>query len=631
MIIRRPQPKALGINEPLRHEHHSRPMTRRQLLAQGFITGGATIVAPSLLGLFANPRMAHALSTDIEALKAPAFCNIQEGAGKVPFICFDLAGGANIAGSNVLIGQGGRQDNFLSTAGYVKHGLAGGMSPTASVTGSFIDNRLGLLFHSDSAFLRGMMTKISPSTAANINGCVIPARSENDTGNNPHNPMYGIARAGARGSLLGNIGSQNSDSGGNSMAPAMMMDPALRPTKIDRSSDTTGLVDVGDLGTMFTGPTGLGDTVSVMESIERVSDSKLDRVSTLLGGSGDADQKKLVQCSYVKTADTTEKFSSTDVVNPQSVNDVLVGPSTPAAIWELNNFRSSGEYDKTASVAKLVINGYAGAGTISMGGFDYHTGERATGELRDFRAGECMGACLEYAARKGRPLMLYCFSDGSLNSNGRIDNSVNGRGKGEWTGDNQAVAASFFLVYSPNGRPNLARPPSAGSLTGWQIGSMNAGGDTLTASSPAANAVNLLVETIILNYMALHGEEGQFQTLFPNSGLSTGQLSSLIAFSSLSNVAPPPPPPPPPPVVITSCSSAGASISANHGHTLTVPPADLDSVTPRTYSIMGASLHNHTVTLSVQNLQALRLGPVTVASTADMTDQHTHMVTVTCS
>ena len=39
---------------------------------------------------------------------------------------------------------------------------------------------------------------------------------------------------------------------------------------------------------------------------------------------------------------------------------------------------------------------------------------RATGEMQDFRAGRCMGACLEYAARRGVPLMLYVFCDGSL-------------------------------------------------------------------------------------------------------------------------------------------------------------------------------------------------------------------------
>ena len=37
------------------------------------------------------------------------------------------------------------------------------------------------------------------------------------------------------------------------------------------------------------------------------------------------------------------------------------------------------EFQKTAAVMKMVIDGNAGAGTIQMGGYDYHTGERATG------------------------------------------------------------------------------------------------------------------------------------------------------------------------------------------------------------------------------------------------------------
>ncbi len=35
---------------------------------------------------------------------------------------------------------------------------------------------------------------------------------------------------------------------------------------------------------------------------------------------------------------------------------------------------------------KLVIDGDAAAGTIEMGGFDYHTGDRATGEARDLES-----------------------------------------------------------------------------------------------------------------------------------------------------------------------------------------------------------------------------------------------------
>ncbi|MBC7983143.1 MAG: general secretion pathway protein GspF [Candidatus Obscuribacterales bacterium] len=519
MIIRRASKRPLGLDEPLRHESHRRPVTRRDFLAQGFITGAATVIAPSLLGILANPKMAHALSPDIDLLRS-GLCNIQQGAGKVPFIAFDLAGGANIAGSNVLVGQQGGQLDFLTTAGYSKLGLAGNMVPNASVAGSFVDSSLGLAFHTDSAFLRGMMTKISPTTAANTNGIVIPARSENDTQNNPHNPMYGIARAGARGELLSLIGSQSSDSGGNSMAPAMMINAELRPTKVDRTSDATGLVDTGQLGTLLPSQ---ADTVSVMESIQRVSAFKLGRVSTGLAGTGDADAKRLVQCSYVKTAYQAENFGSSDVLNPR-LDPSITGGATPIfSAADLNDR----EFEKTASVMKLVVNGFAGAGTIAMGGYDYHTGDRSTGEMRDFRAGQCMGACLEYAARVGKPLMMYVFSDGSLSSNGMLDNSVGGRGKGQWTGDNQSTAASFYLVYNPTGRPTLAVPGRN------QLGHYRSSGDVETAGSPAGNAVNLLVEMVILNYMALHGEEGNFQTLFPNTGLSTAQIGNLIGVSRI--------------------------------------------------------------------------------------------------
>ena len=60
---------------------------------------------------------------------------------------------------------------------------------------------------------------------------MIPAISQNDTNNNPHNPMYGIYSAGAAGDLLALIGTEATTSGGNSMAPSYMIDPtgAARP------------------------------------------------------------------------------------------------------------------------------------------------------------------------------------------------------------------------------------------------------------------------------------------------------------------------------------------------------------------------------------------------------------------
>ena len=103
-----------------------------------------------------------------------------------------------------------------------------------------------------------------------------------------------------------------------------------------------------------------------------------------------------------------------------------------------------------------------------------------------------------------------------------------------WTGDNQATAAAFFLVFNPTGRPALFSGDSVPGARHQQIGYYRASGDIETASSPAGNAVNLLVETVLLNYMALHGEQGNFATVFPTHGLGPPSLrDALTAFNPI--------------------------------------------------------------------------------------------------
>lgn len=529
--------------EPQRHPDHKRPVTRREFIGQGFMAGSASVFGGGLLSLFADPRAAWAaLSPDLDPLRTGCGINVL-GAGKVPFVCFDLAGGANITGSNVLVGGPGGQLDFLTTQGYSKQGLPGDMVPSAidpQTNLDFVDQSLGLAFHRDSAFLRGMMGSMSPGTAANVNGAVIPARSDNDTGNNPHNPMYGINQAGADGSLLTLIGSRNSDSGGNSMAPASMINTEARPTKVDRPSDVTGLVDTGQL----VGLLSQDDAVAVLESIYRISDAKMAVPSITTGlnfpdpnqGPITRDQvvEDLVKCGYLKSADIADRFGDPSALNPSLDNDIVGA----GGIFTDAEFSADSEFRKTAAVMKLAINGFAGAGCVTMGGYDYHGGRRAEGEVKDFRAGRCMGACLEYAARanngNGVPLMMYVFSDGSLSSNGVIDDTTDGRGKGEWTSDNSSTAASFFLVYNPGGRPSLIGGTPEEQAMHQQIGSFRPDASVDTSATPAANNVNLLVETLILNYMALHGEVGNFETLFPNHGLGNSTLrDSLTAFNAI--------------------------------------------------------------------------------------------------
>ena len=533
----------LDPNAPLRHAAHKRPVTRRDFLAQGFMTGAGIVTGPSLLGLMVGARNAHAtsvsLSSDIAALKTACGLDVL-GGGKIPLICFDLAGGANTMGSNVLAGgQGGYMDSPISTAGYGKMGVPGDMvpggvetTPTATSNGDFTDTTLGLPFHSDSAFLRGMLAKVNVTlTAPFVNGAVFPARSDNDTGNNPHNPMYGIYRAGANGELLSLVGSRSSESGGNSMAPADLIDPTARPTKVDRPTDVTGLVDTGKL----VGLLSQEDAVAVMESIQRVSNMKMGNMPTkLTPAAADAVVQDLVRCGYVKSADLVARFGNPAALNPEVDADILGGSGIFSQTeWDGND---GGEFRKTASVMKMVVEGYAGAGTITMGGFDYHTGDRSTGELRDERAGKCMGACLEYARRKNKPVMIYVFSDGSVASNGTLDNTTNGRGKGVWTGDNSSTAGSFFLVFNPGRRPTLLAAAPDGVSLHKQVGWFRTSdGSVDTASSPAANNVNLLVDTLLLNYLALHGEQGIYTSLFGNSLGNSDAMDALTAFSPICN------------------------------------------------------------------------------------------------
>jgi hypothetical protein len=130
--------------------------------------------------------------------------------------------------------------------------------------------------------------------------------------------------------------------------------------------------------------------------------------------------------------------------------------------------------------------------------------------------------------------MLYVFSDGSLSASGQVDNSADGRGKFMWTSDNQSTAASFFLVYNPGGRPRLVDTGEGGAARHQQLGYFRPDASVETASSPMANNVNLLAEAVVLNYMALHGEQAQFAQKFPRHGLgSAALLDGLVAFTPI--------------------------------------------------------------------------------------------------
>ena len=92
------------------------------------------------------------------------------------------------------------------------------------------------------------------------------------------------------------------------------------------------------------------------------------------------------------------------------------------------------------------------------------------------------------------------------------------------------------MVFDPAGRATLRTSPGKTAVQHQQLGYFDAGASEQRAATPAANNVNLLVNTVILNYMALHGDEGMFDQVVPNHGLGTVPMrDSLTSFQPIVN------------------------------------------------------------------------------------------------
>ncbi len=89
--------------------------------------------------------------------------------------------------------------------------------------------------------------------------------------------------------------------------------------------------------------------------------------------------------------------------------------------------------------------------------------------------------------------------------------------------------------------------------------------------------------------------------------------------------APSPAPAPPP-----AGGGCAATIAGNHGHTLAISAADLNSAVDITYDIHGSADHTHSVTFTAAQLAQLKAGN-TVVVTSSTTFAHDHSISDRCT
>jgi hypothetical protein len=121
--------------------------------------------------------------------------------------------------------------------------------------------------------------------------------------------------------------------------------------------------------------------------------------------------------------------------------------------------------------------------------------------------------------------------------------------------------------------------------------------------------------------------------LFASAGGTALAVALASCGGSSGGSSPPPPTTPPPPMTPPppgTLSCHDTLITGNHGHSVTIPTADLDSTVNMTYNIQGTANHNHTITLTPAQLQDIKaMMAESVMSSTDLS--HSHEVTVNCA
>jgi len=452
--------------------------TRRDFLAQGLLASAAATLFP-----FDAMAQNSCDLASITAVDAPM----------IPVIVLDLAGGSNIAGANVIVGGRGGQMDQLSEAGNRTLGLLPSESPAMAgrvrdLAGS-TTNPDGLLFHSQSRLVQGIDNGASLAVRQKTDGVLMCAISDDDTGNNPHNPMYWFHAAGARGKLTQLIGTQGGTSGGNSQVPASSVDLSIAPLLINQPQDVLNLVGLGNRVSSANG-IAPGRESLILRALDTLSGA---RVKALSRRQMPDAVKDLVLCNLEKTQALLQNFTATQlsVTGDATLNSAMGG------VFNL----ADGTQSRAAGVVKMVLDGLAATGTITLGGYDYHTGDRVQGDARDFEAGQMIGRILEAANRKNTPVVVYVFTDGGVSAGSTTD-AQNGRLV--WGGDSGQRSASLMLAFHPTTKPAM-RSASR------QLGAYKTGGSVDAVASPISNSVTNLAKAVVLNYLALHGEENRLE------------------------------------------------------------------------------------------------------------------------
>jgi hypothetical protein len=168
----------------------------------------------------------------------------------------------------------------------------------------------------------------------------------------------------------------------------------------------------------------------------------------------------------------------------------------------INN--SYSENDVIGSLVYNSINGNVGPVGITLGGYDYHGITRAQADDKDKKVGLLIGKILTEAELKGKPILIYISTDGSV---GSADSPTGG---GMWVSDRGA--GSQLLVFVMHPQKGFEDPKSDSE---YMIGYFNEGQSADTSYwGNNSNDMRIMAANVVLfNYLALADKTEKIETL----------------------------------------------------------------------------------------------------------------------
>lgn len=449
---------------------HKIDYTRRDFLAHGLFGFSAYIALPSIPALVAR----SAFAAGEERLN---------GFG-LPFMCFDMAGGAALAG-NFLVGKAGGPDDWLRSYDTL------GWNPRGN---GEVDRRFGLpMAAKKSGLFQGLIATMSPEAQARFRMGSVCHFSPLDTSDAKQNTAALVAASGTGGSLIRlGLATRTSSSGGYS--DSALLGAKMTPIFFNNVSDLVSLASFG--GSPLYGASE--EALRLMATASRsLTAEQIERVQT---GPGSRMLKDRVR-SFL-----SEPFDVTGVrLDPRS-------NAAAAAVYGLTPSSSPSSVPVIqATLATNVIDGVVGPSVWTLGGCDYHDGTSTTGDALDRQMGEAIGRAVEYAHRVGRPFFFQLVSDGSCSAPS---------GSREWRSDTNE-GMQIFGYYRPEGAPEFMKENmQIGHFTDAQ----GAARSTVVGSDP-----NKAAFAVFANYCHVQGNLDKFREM--SRTFSESELQSVLVFA----------------------------------------------------------------------------------------------------